>query len=497
MLIEVRDLPDVGSVDLCIVGGGAAGITLARSLVGTGRRVLLLESGGETGDSRTQRLYDTEIVGTPYPIAGSRLRFFGGTTNHWSGQSRALDVIDFEERGWVPGSGWPISFGDLEPWLAEAHEICGLGPLDYSPEGWERTLGPDFLSGSPVLESKIFQLSSPIVRFASAYGDELRSAENVFVAVGANASEILSDEAGRQVTGIRFRSFDGVEPVVVRARAYVLACGGIENPRLLLASDSVSPGGLGNEFDNVGRYFMEHPAYSAQRLLASATFPVQGLNWTPAEDGEGPGVAIRALSPSDAAEREHGLLRSMLIFFGRDRVLGPDDDEVSGVGRAMRAGLWRGDTPKVREISATTVLEQAPNRDSRVRLSAERDELGNRRAVLDWKLGELDRYSLYRGALVVGEELARLGWARSQLRSWVPRFERPLLPGIGNHHIGTTRMSRRPEDGVVDADCRVHGLANLYVAGSSIFATAGIANPTMNLVAFALRLADHLRREVL
>lgn len=494
MLIEPGDLAQLGNVDLCIAGAGAAGLTLARSLSGGRLRVLLLESGSTTGDPATQSLYDTDVVGTPYPIEGSRLRLFGGTTNHWSGQSRPLDAVDFEPRSWVPHSGWPIRRTDLEPWLEEAHAICGLGPPAYDPSQWSETLGPDFLGGSSTLESKIFQLSSPIVRFAQAYGSEILDSPNVLVALRSNATEVIPVESGRQIVGLRVGTLDREETAIVRARAYVLACGAIENARLLLASDSVLAGGVGNENGNVGRFFMEHPAYAAGRILAGPLFPTPGLDWTPSAPADPPAVVIRAIGPNDDANRRHRLLRSMLLFYGRNADL--PGENVSDVERAIRAGLWRDDVPPDRELTATSVFEQAPNPESRVRLSTERDALGGRKAVLDWRLGELDRDSLLRGTLLVGEELARLGLARTQLRPWVPRTDRPLRPGVGNHHMGTTRMSAEPREGVVDADCRVHGVDNLFVAGSGVFPTSGIANPTMNLVALALRLADHLERTV-
>lgn len=494
MLIEPDELAQLGDVDLCIAGAGAAGLTLARALCGGRLRVLLLESGDTTGDLPTQSLYDTAVVGTPYPIEGSRLRFFGGTTNHWSGQSRPLDAIDFEARSWVPHSGWPIRRADLAPWLAEAHAICGLGPVAYAASEWSDTLGPDFLGGSPTLESKIFQLSSPIVRFAQAYGGEVIDSPNVFVALRSNATEIIPEESGHHIVGLRVSFLDRDRTTTVRARAYVLAGGAIENARLLLASDTVVPGGIGNQNGNVGRYFMEHPAYSAGRILAGPLFPTRGLDWTPSAPTDPPAVVIRSIGPNENANETHRLLRSMLLFYGDDAL---PDENVSDVERSIRAGLWRDDAPADRELSVTSVFEQAPNPESRVRLSTERDALGGRRAELDWRLGELDRDSLLRGTILVGEELARLGLARTQLRAWVRRTDRPLRPGVGNHHMGTARMSEDPRDGVVDVNCRVHGVDNLFVAGSAVFATSGIANPTMNLVALTLRLAAHLDRNAL
>lgn len=489
MLISPPELDRLEGVDLCIIGGGAAGITLARAFIGTRHRVLLLESGGETGDLRTQGLYDTPVVGTPYPVGGSRLRFFGGTTNHWSGQSRPLDAVDFEPRAWVPHSGWPICRSDLEPWLREAHALCGLGPVAYEPGDWNATLGPDNLGGSPAIESKVFQLSSPIVRFAAAYGDEILNAENVLVAFHANAAEVVPDETGRRIEQVQIRVLDEDRTFTAGAQSYVLACGGIENARLLLASNSVLPDGVGNDRDNVGRYFMEHPAYSAGRLLATPAWSTSGLDWSPSVAPDPSAVVIRAIGPTDEANERLGLLRSMLIFYGREDDLPEEPDSVE---HSIHAGLWRDDVPPDRELTPASVFEQAPNPDSRVRLSEELDELGQPKAELDWQLGELDRHSVLRGTTLVGEELSRLGLARTQLKPWVPRTNRPLFPGGGNHHMGTTRMSETPHDGVVDANSRVHGIDNLFVAGSSVFPTSGIANPTMNLVALTLRLADHL-----
>jgi choline dehydrogenase-like flavoprotein len=138
--------------------------------------------------------------------------------------------------------------------------------------------------------------------------------------------------------------------------------------------------------------------------------------------------------------------------------------------------------------------EQTPNPDSRVTLADDTDPLGLRRVRLNWRLTEQERRSFIANIRALGRELAAAGIGRL----------RPLLPddglwekvvGGGSHHMGTTRISDDPKRGVVDRDCRVHGIDNLYVAGSSVFVTSGSANPTLNILALAYRLVDHLKEQ--
>lgn len=502
--------------DICVIGGGAAGITLALGLADSRRAVCMVESGGLDFDPVTQALYEGAVVGGPFPALDQvRLRYFGGTTNHWDGHCRPLDPIDFERRPWVPYSGWPITRQDLDPYYARAQPILELGPYQYETEAWQEALPGLFAFRPERIYNSLWQHSPP-TRFGERYRDALGRAENIRVLLNANAVEIVANEGATAVTEVRLKTLDG-KAGSVRPRVVVLATGGIENARLLLASSRVMKAGLGNGNDLVGRFFLEHPhaliafAVGTVDTKRHAVYFDEAVVPTPT----GP-VAIRSgASLSETLQREHRLLNANVnIGYGFDRsegyltlrsvvkALGNGElpDGLGGAVLAMAgdldglaAGLFRRITNEnVFWFGANT--EQAPNPDSRITLDGERDALGMPRVRLDWRLLPLEKRTTRFACRLVGEELARLGVARMRMDPWLLAEDgtwREL--GVRYHHMGTTRMSDDPKHGVVDRDCRVHGIANLYVAGSSVFPTTGYANPTFTICALALRLADHLR----
>lgn len=508
------------AADLCIIGGGAAGITLAREFIGTKSQVILVESGGLDYEEETQSLYIGENTGLPYfDLDVTRLRYFGGTTNHWSGRCAPLDEIDFRKRSWVPYSGWPLTRAELDPYYERANPLIGLGENIYDERVWDE-LGID----APRLNSdkarvRFWRFSAR--RFGSAFRAELEAAENIRILLNANVTNIQSTSSVDAVDYVDITTLDGIKGRV-RARNYVLAAGGIENPRLLLASNSIAPVGLGNQNDLVGRFFMEHPHATSGTIVA--TDPGRLLETYrrhyPREDVE----YWPALCMGDRAQEQSGVLNSALALYykprrdsgltaakslGKDfgklrwpenlgekllRIAGDLDDAAIAVYRHF----WEG---KPLYISPGLLFfrvraEQEPNPESRVRLSHERDALGNQRADLDWRMTALDKRSVAAVTRTIGEELGRLDLGRVKLEDWLldgtDDWPEDDLDG-GHHHMGTTRMSDDPKQGVVDANARVHGIANLFVAGSSVFPTSGWANPTLTIVALSLRLADHLK----
>jgi choline dehydrogenase-like flavoprotein len=261
MHIDARTLEN-GSVvegDLCIVGAGAAGISMVMEWIGASQRVMLLEAGGFDYDPRMQELYRGDIVGLPYfPLQAARLHYFGGTTGHWAGFCSTFDPIDFEAREWVPHSGWPFKRAHLDPYYARAHRILELGPYEYDAAQWQRRdakLVPFPLDPS-VVWTKMWQFSAP-TRMGTRYRDAVVGAKNVHLYTNAIVREIDPNEGASAVDGLSVRTLEG-KTFRVRARHYVLAASTIQNARLLLASNSRVAAGLGNAHDLVGRFFMEH-----------------------------------------------------------------------------------------------------------------------------------------------------------------------------------------------------------------------------------------------
>lgn len=473
--------------------------------------MLLLEGGGFDYDPQMQELYRGEIVGQPYyPLQNAALHQFGGTTGHWAGFCSNYDPIDFERRDWVPHSGWPISRADLDPFYARAQQVLKLGPYKYDAADWRQD-NPDrvpLLPDSPVVWTKMWQFSP--TRFGE-YRNEIVNAPNIHLYTHANVVEVEASDGLQAVQSVRIRGFDGKEQRA-RAKRFVLSCHTIQNARLLLASNRQARTGLGNGNDLVGRYFMEHfempggelalakPETTKTKIYAMS-FP------TRAPRGE--------LSLSPAAQREHRILNGTASLEAGS--LGDEvkstfqfiDTAMQGKMRAWEKSGRSGPPPIVaarmarapkasgppRFYHLATRQEQAPNPDSRVTLSKEKDALGMPRTKLDWRVTDLDKRSIRTFYEVLGREMGRTGMGRVQIREWLLGDDKtwPSFISGGWHHMGTTRMNSDPKQGVVDANSRVHGFSNLFIGGASVYPTAGSANPTLTLVALSLRLADHLK----
>lgn len=496
MLLDSRDLASDQTLqgDVCIVGAGAAGITLARELIGSGHAVVLLEGGGEIYEQESQALYagseSGSLIGPEAQyLTASRLRYLGGSTNHWHGWCRPLDAEDFEAREWVPESGWPLSRAELDRWYERAAPLLQITSFDYDQT--EAGVGPKLFADDPEFEYGYFHLSPP-TRFRTRYGDELAAAPNLRLVLHANVTGVEVDESGGRAVGVEAARPDGTR-FRVRSRVVVLATGGIENARLLLLSDRVRPRGLGNEHDLVGRYFMDHPVVRLGEVVLAHSHEATGAFTA------GPvrqrGHWIRGvLHLSRQAQEAHRLLNSLLVYYDRTRLDAPGEAVLSLARQARELVVEVPKTVHARRSSRAElemVCEQAPNRDSRVRLADERDALGLRRVAIDWRLTEREIDNIR----AVGERLVRsLGERhRGRVRLRVREREPWARARWSNHHMGTTRMNPDPKRGVVDVDGRVHGVDGLYVAGSSVFPTSGVSNPTLTLVALTLRLADYLR----
>jgi choline dehydrogenase-like flavoprotein len=518
MFIDLRTLHNgaVMESDLCVIGAGAAGITIARELMGKSLQVCVVESGGLEFDANTQSLYEGESIGMPYyGLAQARLRFFGGTTNHWNGQCAPLSEIDFQERPWVQYSGWPISKADLDSYYQRALSICEIGNYVFDERQWKNLrIVPPPLNQAKV-RSHFWQNSRGPTRFGTVYRDELKHSANIKVFLHANVTNINTNKTGVTVSDIEVAALNG-KKARLKAKLFVLACGAMENARLLLVSNRVQTKGLGNRHDLVGRFFMDHPTAmcgtvemaDVDHLLDTyANRVFEGTRYRPGlaigEEVQRHEKVLNAAATFETEENAPSAITAGKELFlalkqGRipedsgekiRRVISDLDDAASYLFCRVRAKAKCTTTvPHLR-----TRVEQAPNPDSRLTLSQERDALGVPRLRLDWRLTELERRTVRSMAMTIGSEFGRLNIGRVKLPKWLVEDVSPEWIGGSFHHMGTTRMAVSPKLGVVNRDCRVHGIDNLYVAGSSVFPTSGFVNPTLTIVALALRLADHLR----
>lgn len=467
--------------DVCIAGTGPAGITLARRLAAKRISVALLEEGDLDLDARSQELYEGTIVGRDYfPLDVTRLRYCGGSSNHWGGWSRPLDAHDFEPNPYNPLSGWPIARTDLDPY---ADETATILDLNQPPD---RAL--DFFGGDTGGFVPIFFRFSPPTRFGEKYKDEIAASERISLCLNANLVDLVLDDSRGAIGEAKVQSYGSTNPFGVRARYFVVALGGIENPRFLLNANRQRPAGLGNEHDLVGRYFLEHLHVAVGPMVLRRAQP-----------------NMLIYTPSPQMMADEGLLnfgfRLTPVFPpppGSDAEKALDPARASPLTDLVAAQL--AGTPincPGRTGEALLVGEQALNPESRVMLGEERDAFGLRRAALKWTLSDVDFHTLRTATVRLASLMAYRDVGRVKVKDWLlsddpnPDLSFDDLQG-GNHHMGTTRMSDDPKTGVVDRNCRVHSVENLYMGGSSVFATAGHANPTYNIVQLALRLGDHI-----
>lgn len=500
--------------DVCIIGAGAAGISMALDWMKTSYTVILLESGGFEYDDQVQDLYIGNGTGQRYyPLRSSRLSLFGGTTGHWAGMCSPFDEIDFMTREWVPGSGWPITRNDLDPFYGRANEKLKLGPYRYDLEYWQKqwpTLKPFPLDAKKVWH-KMWQLSpiwGPNGGLGQAYKDDIIKAKNIHLLTYATVVNVVANENVSSILEVQIRNLQGKNHTV-RAKHFILAGGAIQNARILLASNTQAKQGLGNDRDVVGRYFMEHLEIQTAELWLFKPFPTDLFTF----DGEKKrlwcelaitkDVQIKnkilngtaGLSPLAIAKHQQARMDVWQNEDPRKAI----DNLLKSWGDAGRAAQSEKGGAIARAYEFQTRIEQSPNPDSRVTIGPEKDELGVPRANLHWALTELDKRSIRSVNQLIGQEIGRAGLGRVRLKEFL-RDERDMSWPVGTnggwHHMGTTRMGTDPAKSVVDSNCQVHGIHNLYVAGTGCYTTSAAPNPTLTLVALSLRLSDHVKNKL-
>ncbi len=532
--------PEAIDADLCIIGAGPAGLTLVSELAGSPWRICLLEGGGCASEPESQELNAGLSVG-PHELdpRTSRLRALGGATRIWGGGCIPMSSLELARREWVPDSGWPIGWNELEPYYARANAAWGVEPGDFHDGSYH----PPRSSGeqpSPCLESRVCRMRP--VDFGQASLPFLQAVPNLHLVLHANLLKLEATSDARRVRRALIGTVDGRRGHV-NARCFVLAAGGIENARILLLSDDVAAPGLGNAHDMVGRCFMDHPRCSIGSLHGKRVDRLAA--WCRGPIDRAPAPATHQLSLAGEAQREHRLLHARFWPFAIERsapglqalrqlrasLRGASSDPAVVVeedllvalardlpGRSgqppapprtrlaldtalhahdvVRAGLRklaRRPTVATERVEMVGYFEQTPHRDSRVGLSDQRDALGLRKVQVDWRLGQGDLDNIRTTAGLVGKDLARQYECRFEPAPWLRDPGRPP-PVLGTaHHMGTTRMSDSPRTGVVDRSCRLHEVENVYVAGSSVFPTGGWSFPTLTIAALAIRLADELR----
>lgn len=553
MLFDARTLDGsaVIACDVCIVGAGAAGIAIACELAGSALSVLLIEAGGASFSTASQEPLHGSVEGSsPHaPPHMYRRRVLGGATSVWGGRLVPMDAIDFEARDYVPHSGWPVNWDTVEPYYRRAHDYLQGGACTYTVQG---ALGPDApptIAGfrSDIVDTDRIERFSEPTDFGKAYLPRLQQASNIRILLNAQCLRVETAESGA-VTALACAS-SPERRFTVQPRFTVVASGGLEATRLLLASDTSRRGGLGNESGRLGRFYMCHIENTLGRLHLNPQSHPAVVDF----ERTGEGVYVRRKFTLNAdAQRRHRLLNATFrlhfpfisdpahrngilsaVYLAKDCVLPEYRRKLATIELAKRDRMmqdWRFWAAHVGNVARDTVpvgrfgadwvrrrilarrklphvvvrnrdgiypldlnMEQVPNPDSRVTLAGETDAFGMPRLCIDWRMTGQDVDSIVRTFQQLRIAFAQSGCARLEFHDEELAAQVLDSTPIGGHHMGTARMAASPRDGVVDANGEVFGAPGLFVASGAVFPTSGHANPTLTIVALAVRLADHLK----
>lgn len=526
MLIDGSKIKD-GSIieaDLCIIGSGAAGISIAAEHQDEDVSVIVLESGALEFQEDAQALNKIECTGLGIK-SRSRFRQFGGSTTAWSGKWLPLNPSDFKTKEWIENSGWPIEFEDLEEYYQRA-SIMHNGPniSSYFDEWTQEVDSSEELEVS-LIPVSVYWLDIYDLDFSLTVGNFIEQSDNVTLYFSLTAVNIALNTSFDTVKTVDAIAKNG-NKVSVKAQNFVLACGGIENARLLLASNSQVKTGIGNGSDNVGRFFMDHPSGSVATVELSKhySFP-ECLGMTGESNGthrRDIGVRLREdiveVNQSVASymvwrpKAEHVPSASLRQLFSNLLLLKKRPTQwklyvatLKNLTQLEKVNFFQvvlhrllvkfGLKSKiVRKYSLNFHIEQIPSSENRISLSNERDAFGQPLAAVHWTLSDVETRSIEllhheMNILLKKKQCGKLRWNDGS----PPDFPN-LVTGDSSHHMGSTRMGNNDLTSVVDRNCKVHGIRNLYIAGSSTFPTSGYSNPTFTIVALAIRLADHLKK---
>lgn len=552
MIVDARsaDLPAL-RCDVIIVGAGAAGITLALELARAKLDVVLVEAGGDRFDLASQDFYRAESVAPEShgPVDMFRRRVLGGSTSVWGGRCIPFDPIDFEDRPWMSHARWPMPYEEVAQHYPKALDYAQAGQADFAAGGAYPGEPAPMVGGvvsEDVILDRIERFSHP-TDFGQWYRAEIEKSPHIRLLLHAPVTALLTEQAGAQSVGVRIRA--GEREIDIRAPRTVLAAGGLEVPRLLLLSTQDRPAGLGNEHDLVGRFYQCHLEGEIGRIAFTKPLDNVRIDYQKTWDGIY-GRRYIWLSP-DAQRREQ--LAGLVLRPSHANIVDPDHrhpvlsamyfaksfivpeyarklTSLEDIARKERGGTAIGfygahlrnlilGSPRLLAFTAdwmrrrilaqrklpSVVLEdpravypidvnaeQEPNRDSRVILGEERDGLGQRRIRIDWQTTEGDHIRLRGGLRAIerafsASDTVSLDFTHGDFEGEVAR----RIP-VGGHHIGTARMADSPSEGVCDGNGELFATRGLFVAGAAAFPTSGFANPTLVILALALRMAGHI-----
>lgn len=540
------------AADVLVVGTGPCGITLAVELARNGVRVLLVDSGSTGFNAQQQALAEAEGCDGKIhaPMSLSTRRQLGGASIIWGGRCVPFDPVDLETRPFIDGAEWPITWSEV----AQYHEkvcgyfFCGRDVFDTHgmPQIRQKQMVPGFKEGD-FTSSALERWSLP-TNFWKEYRQEIESSQNIQLLQGVTVSAVDFSEDGAMAIGVSGVDTSG-KAVTLRAPRVVIAAGGLESTRILLCSDQYHPGGAGNHSGHLGRYYMGHisgriadicfttprhltrfdferdedGSYVRRRFSLSReaqlreqvpNFAAWPVNPTLADPSHGNGVlsfaALALASPVGRYFASEAIRRALIEGYSSRRALAHCLNMLRNAPQTLlfvmsfgyRRFLPRRRVPgffvasRANRYPLHYHAEQVPDRESKVTLSPVRDAIGMRRLQVDFKFAPQDVEGVIKCHELLERQLRSDGVGYLEYHAGDPVASVWDQASDGLHQAGTTRMSERPEDGVVDSHLQVHGIGHLYVASSSVFPTSGQANSTFHAVALTLRLADHLQRDL-
>jgi len=510
MFKSLKDLaaPTILKYDICIVGSGPAGISVARKLFDSGLKVVMLESGGLLPELEYQQLNKGENSGPSFlSLDTSRLRCFGGASGLWAGVCAPFKSDDFDKKSFIPLSGWPISIDDLKDYYIEAAGMLGISYEKF----YNKSFFQDTLNGisfkqldrkNSFLTGNVFQISnSRNKNFGVKYKNEIESSQNIDVLFHSTVTQLNLNTEGGEVDSVSIADLKG-NKATVKADQFVLACGALENPRILLASNTYYEEGIGNRSGFVGACFMSHPGvrnvgevYRTSDEQCIEKDKYESDYYVAFEMSSKQRLKYETLRHSLSIYQFKGLESPNTYITGRiftqfDKLLEKFDFLTSVKQTVCKSsGSYSANT-----LELDVALEQPPRLSNKVSLYTTKDALGVPKIDMYWdNLSEIEKRTVVTAAETLARELGVLDIGHVKYKSELLAGESYKFNDPVNHHIGTTRMSNNHNTGVVDKNCKVFGVSNLYVAGSSVFPTSSIVNPTYTIIAMSLRLGNHLK----
>jgi len=526
MLVNGNDIksPSHEDCDICIIGAGVAGIVLANELKDFDGKVLLIDGGDVNYSQESQELYEGESRPKHFPNPlYSRLRFLGGSSNHWQNNTSPLQPIDFEVRSWIPNSGWPISFQDIKPFYKQAEKYCGVDGDGYDSEYWSKALkSEDVLKGSDILETQMAKSPLFPVRFYSVYGNALSKQSNLKIISNTNVVDVTYQDKSKKIEYIDCVTNNDIK-VTIKPKIFILALGGLENARMLLSFNEKYDNKIGNQGDAVGRYFMEHPTirgahffvddpkrfslYKYKVIKNKGVVGFHSLTETSLKEKKSINLRIPFIEATDF-ELSDGISSSNIFKESLSKWELPEnigshlynivsdlDMVAEGISRKQFNEELFEHSNDVGGFSTVMMMEQTPDPRNRITLAESKDRLGIKKLKIDYRITDDDKSRFWKSLNIVALEYGAKALGRVKLlkeresRLWGSQV------GFSQHHMGTTRMSENSDKGVVDKNHLVHGTNNFYIAGSSVFSTGGHVPPTLTISALSIRLALYLKEK--